>query len=79
MMHVKDMKELVHFKGDGGNPAQWIGLFPYITSVGDGVLDLKSILAQARESGVKHFFVEQDMAANPTMDLQRSVKFLEKL
>jgi sugar phosphate isomerase/epimerase len=79
MMHVKDMKELVHFKGDGGNPTQWIELFPYITSDGDGVLDLKSILAQAHTSGVKHFFVEQEIAANPMVDLQRSVKFLEKL
>ena len=79
LMHVKDMKELVRFKGDGGNPAQWIELFPYITSVGNGVLDIKSILAQAQKSGVKHFFVEQDIAADPMVDLQRSVKFLEKL
>jgi sugar phosphate isomerase/epimerase len=76
LMHLKDMKELKHFKGDGGDPTQWIALFPYMTSVGDGVLDIKGIVSQARRAGVEHFFVEQDMVANPEVALRRSADFL---
>ena len=79
MLHLKDMKELHRFKGDGGDPSQWIELFPYMTSVGDGVLDIKGIVAQAHRSGVEHYFVEQDMVANPEVALKRSADFLRKL
>lgn len=79
MLHLKDMKELHHFKGDGGDPSQWIELFPYMTSVGDGVLDIKGIVATGRSSGVEHFFVEQDMVADPEVALRRSADFLRKL
>ena len=79
MLHLKDMKELRHFKGDGGDPSQWIELFPYMTSVGDGVLDIKGIVTQGRRSGVEHFFVEQDMVADPEVALRRAADFLQKL
>ncbi|HEY9116770.1 MAG TPA: sugar phosphate isomerase/epimerase, partial [Roseivirga sp.] len=29
-MHLKDMKEKKQFSGDGGDPTQWIELFPYM-------------------------------------------------
>jgi sugar phosphate isomerase/epimerase len=79
MLHLKDMKERRQFKGDGGDPSQWIELFPYMTSVGDGVLDIKGIVSQGRRSGVEHFFVEQDMVADPQVALKRSADFLLKL
>jgi sugar phosphate isomerase/epimerase len=79
MLHLKDMKERRRFKGDGGDPSQWIELFPYMTSVGDGVLDIKGIVSQGRRSAVEHFFVEQDMVANPQVALKRSADFLLKL
>jgi sugar phosphate isomerase/epimerase len=79
MLHLKDMKERRQFKGDGGDPSQWIELFPYMTSVGDGVLDIKGIVSQGHRSGVEHFFVEQDMVANPQVALKRSADFLLKL
>ena len=41
LLHLKDMKERRQFKGDGGDSSQWIELFPYMTSVGDGVLDIR--------------------------------------
>jgi sugar phosphate isomerase/epimerase len=75
-LHLKDMKELKHFSGDGGDPSQWIELFPYMTSVGDGVLDIQGIVSQARQAGVEHFIVEQDMVANPEVALRRSADFL---
>jgi hypothetical protein len=50
-----------------------------MTSVGDGVLDIKAIVAQAHVSGVEHFFVEQDMVGNPEVALKRSADYLLKL
>jgi len=79
MLHMKDMKEHKQFKGDGGDPGQWMELFPYMTTVGDGVIDIKAIVAQAKASGVEHLFVEQDMVGNPEVALQRSADYLLKL
>lgn len=77
-LHIKDMKEKKQFSGDGGSVPQWIELFPYMSSCGDGVLDLKSIVQTAKDNGVKHFFVEQDMVANPETALKRSLDYLKK-
>jgi sugar phosphate isomerase/epimerase len=79
LLHLKDMKERRQFKGDGGDSSQWIELFPYMTSVGDGVLDIRAIVSQAQRSGVEHLFVEQDMVADPQAALRRSADFLLKL
>src|SRR5882757_3998324 len=79
MLHIKDMKEHKQFKGDGGDPGQWMELFPYMTTVGDGVIDIKAIVAQAQASGVEHLFVEQDMVANAEAALKRSGDYLLKL
>jgi sugar phosphate isomerase/epimerase len=79
LMHLKDMKEKKTFSGDGGDSQQWIELFPYMTTAGSGVLDLKKIIAQAQKSGVKHFFVEQDMVANPEIALKKSVDYLKSI
>lgn len=79
LMHVKDMMKKVHFSGDGGEPKQWIELFPYMTTAGNGVLDLKAILAKAKETGVEHFIVEQDMVAEPEKALKKSFDYLASL
>lgn len=79
MMHVKNMKKKVRFSGDGSDPAQWIELFPFMATADDGVLDLKSILAAAQKSGVKHFFVEQDMVKDPEIALKKSIDYLKSL
>ncbi|HEY0740216.1 MAG TPA: sugar phosphate isomerase/epimerase, partial [Chryseosolibacter sp.] len=79
LMHLKDMKEKKTFSGDGGTPQQWIEMFPYMTTAGSGVLDLKNIVQQAQASGVKHFFVEQDMVANPEIALKKSADYLKGL
>lgn len=78
-MHVKDMKEAKRFRGDGGDASQWMELFPYMAPAGDGVIDLRAIVAQARTSNVQHLFVEQDLVANPGVALKRSYDFLTSL
>jgi len=79
MMHIKDMKQKVHFSGDVGEASQWIALFPYMTSAGDGVLDLQNILKTAKDNGMEHFFVEQDMVAEPGIALKKSYNYLKGL
>ncbi|MEN8797805.1 MAG: TIM barrel protein [Flavobacteriaceae bacterium] len=76
LMHVKDMKEKRRFSGDGGDPGQWMELFPMMCSAGDGVLPLQKIIPAALKSGVKHFIVEQDMVAQPEIALQKSMDYL---
>jgi sugar phosphate isomerase/epimerase len=77
MMHLKDMKGIHHFKGDGGGPSQWIEMFPYLTYLGDGSLDIKGIIAAGEQSGVEHFFVEQDRADDLTVAIKGSAAYLK--
>ena len=79
LMHVKDMKEHKTFAGDGGDPSQWIELFPFMATCGKGVLELDKIIAKGKEVGVKHFLVEQDMVQSPEIALAESHAFLSKL
>jgi sugar phosphate isomerase/epimerase len=79
LVHIKDMVKMVHFSGDGGDPKQWIELFPYMTSAGSGVLNLKLILQVATAVGVEHFIVEQDMVANPEIALKKSYDYVASL
>ena len=79
LMHVKDMSKKVQFSGDGGTSQQWIELFPFMTTAGNGVLDLKTIIPAAKKSGVKHFIVEQDMVADPETALKKSYDYLAGL
>lgn len=76
MLHLKDMKEKKQFAGDGGGMQDWMPMFPLMASAGDGVLDLQGIVKKAKEVGVEHFFVEQDMVANPQVALKRSSDYL---
>ena len=79
MMHIKDMKQKVRFSGDGGEAGQWISLFPNMCSAGEGVIDLPNILKVAKENGMEHFFVEQDMVASPEIALKKSFNYLKGL
>ncbi|HMH31523.1 MAG TPA: sugar phosphate isomerase/epimerase [Puia sp.] len=79
LMHLKDMAKQVRFSGDGGDPKQWIELFPYMTDAGSGVLDLKTIIAHGQKSGVEHFILERDIVPNPEVALVKSYQYLAGL
>ena len=49
------------------------------TSVGNGIVDFKHVFDNAKESGMKYFFVEQDGAPNPLQDVTTSYNYLQKL
>jgi sugar phosphate isomerase/epimerase len=78
-LHLKDMKERRQFKGDGGDPGQWMELFPLMTSAGDGVIDLAGIIAEGKKVGIEEYIVEQDIVADPLVALKRSADYVSKL
>lgn len=78
LMHVKDMTRQARFTR-GGDQQDWIALFPLMTTAGAGVLDLPRILGHARRNGVEHFYVEQDLAADPPAQLGASIRALRAM
>jgi len=78
LMHVKDMTKQVRF-ARGGDMQDVMSLFPFMTTAGTGVLDLPRILGHAKRNGVEHFYVEQDLAADPPAQLGASVRYLRGL
>lgn len=50
-----------------------------VESVGNGVIDFKTIFVNTSKSGMKHFFVEHDMPANPLESITTSFANLKKI
>lgn len=50
-----------------------------ITVVGEGVVQFAPLLAAARDAGVKHYYVEQDGAANPLQASTQAYNYLRPL
>lgn len=64
MWHVKDMDN---------TPKK------FFTEVGSGVIDFKTIFKQAKLSGMKYFFVEQDVCPGSPFDsIAKSIKYLKE-
>ena len=63
LWHVKDLDKATQ------NP----------TEVGAGTIDFKRIFDNAKESGMKYFFVEQDGAPQPLQNVSNSYSYLNKL
>jgi sugar phosphate isomerase/epimerase len=65
LLHVKDMD---------ATPKR------YFTEVGRGVIDFKTIFANADKAGVRHYFVEQDETpGSPFESLKLSMDYLKRL
>lgn len=79
MMHLKDMRGQHRFAGDGGQASDWIAMFPHLTFLGDGSLDMAGIIAAAKDSGVEHFFVEQDRADDLMAAITGSANYMKKI
>lgn len=63
LWHVKDLDK------NTKNPAE----------VGSGIVDFKRIFANAGESGMKYFFVEQDQAPQPLQNVTNSYNYLKTI
>lgn len=74
---------LVHVKGLSKRPSPTAAIpavLPDITDVGtNDVIDWKQIFAHAREAGIKHAFVEHDVAKAPFDSLKSSYAYLRGL
>jgi sugar phosphate isomerase/epimerase len=46
------------------------------TEIGNGVLDFREIIDASLQSGVEHFFVEQDQSPDPMRSIAASIAFL---
>ena len=79
MLHIKDMKELSYFSGDGSTPDQWMSLFPQLVAAGEGVMNLSEILQTAMLHGVEHYFIEHDFAPDPITNIGSAANYLRKL
>jgi sugar phosphate isomerase/epimerase len=65
LLHVKDMDS---------TPRR------FFADVGKGVIDFKTIFAQSRKAGVRHYFVENDEPAGSPFDsLRASIEYLRRL
>jgi len=63
LWHVKDLDKV------NKNPAE----------VGTGIVDFKRIFGDAKESGMKYFFVEQDGAPQPLQNVTNSLNYLKTI
>ena len=79
MLHLKDMKTLTHFKGDGSNPDDWIEMFPILVPAGEGVLHLETILKTADQTGIEHYFIEHDWAPQPLENIKSAYTFISNV
>ena len=51
----------------------------FFTEVGNGVIDFKKIFAHAKESGMQHYFVEQDVCPGPPVEsIKKSYQYISK-
>jgi sugar phosphate isomerase/epimerase len=63
MWHVKDMDNTEK---------------KFFTEVGNGVIDFKNIFKQAKKSGMKYFFVEQDVCPGPPISsIEKSIAYIK--
>lgn len=51
----------------------------FFTEVGNGVIDFSAIFKKANQSGMKYFFVEQDVCPGPPLDsIEKSITYLRQ-
>jgi sugar phosphate isomerase/epimerase len=86
MWHVKDMREMQEARrlaAASANLGQFMqATMPRLAAVGSGEIDFRRIFAHAREAGLRHFFVENDAAAesgSSLANIETSFHNLERL
>ena len=74
LVHLKDKSATTPQQFKEGLPAE------YYKEVGNGVLDFPAILRAGQETGVEHYFVEQDQTpGDPVASLRQSYEYLRSL
>jgi sugar phosphate isomerase/epimerase len=77
LVHVKDWTKIppIPAPGSSFNMDQ----SPEMTDVGSGSVNWKRIFAQSDKAGIKHYFVERDMAPKPFENIRISYTYLAQL
>ncbi|MGD0497737.1 MAG: sugar phosphate isomerase/epimerase [Bryobacteraceae bacterium] len=74
MLHLKNLPEGAAQRYDQNVPRT------AFREVGNGVIDIPAVLAAAAQTGVQHYFVEQDQTpGNPLVSLRESYDYLHRL
>jgi sugar phosphate isomerase/epimerase len=73
LLHLKDRKANEPTSQELGASAA------HFTEVGQGTIDWREVLSVARHIGVEHYFVEQDVSANPMESLRISYEYLHRI
>jgi len=74
LMHLKNVAEGTEKRYNEAVPRT------AFREVGNGVIDIKSVLKTASKAGVKHYFVEQDQTpGDPLASLRQSYEYVSKL
>lgn len=71
LMHVKDIRKGTKLGGSPGDVLEEESV-----PLGAGIVDIPAALRAARETGVRHYYIE-DEAVNATEQIPKSLKFLE--
>ena len=76
--HVKDLGRSVVVPLGGFRELNALPANAY-EDVGYGQLDYRKWIPLARQAGMKHFFVERDVAPNPLENARRSLRTMKNL
>ncbi len=80
MWHVKDIRDVAGAReANGKGMAGMRDIMQRITAVGEGEIDFAAIFAREQESGLRHFFVENDAPADPIANIETSFRNLSAL
>ena len=81
MWHVKDIEGIAEAQAAAARPGMegFRAIVERIRAVGEGDIDFARIFAQAEESGLRHFFVENDAPKDSVTTVQTSYTNLKRL
>jgi sugar phosphate isomerase/epimerase len=73
LMHVKDIRKGTALGGSPGDVLEEASV-----PLGEGLVDIPATLRAARETGVRHYYIE-DEAVDAALQLPKSLRYLESL
>jgi sugar phosphate isomerase/epimerase len=79
LVHVKDFRKLPDRKVVYGGKFDGDQVIPDMTEIGKGVIDWKRIFAHSEQAGIKHYYVEHDLAKDPMEYARASFRYLNDL
>ena len=84
LLHVKDLAEPMTLENDVRlnlfeRPDRLMEVMARLADVGQGTIDFERIFARAEEAGVRHAFVERDVAEDPLASIRTSYAYVASI